>query len=208
MDDNINIKQELNIIKINNAFSNLENPPVNEILDEENKIPKDEEVSEHNILSVINHIQLKKWYTTIQLRIKDFELTTIALVDYVADLTCIQEGLIPSKYFEKSKESLSSANGSKMNIKYEIPRAHICQSKVCYKTSFVLVKNLTDRLILGLPFITLIYHFLVNYDGIITCPFDEPVKFNFLSNPEIHTLKALQENSVTKTINRIQTKNK
>ena len=69
-------------------------------------------------------------------------------------------------------------------------------------------KNLTDRLILGLPFITLIYHFLVNYDGIITYPFDEPVKFNFLSTPELDTLTSLQENSVTKTINRIQTKNK
>jgi hypothetical protein len=36
------------------------------------------------------------------------------LIDTGADLNCIQEGLIPSKYFEKSMEKLSSASGNKM----------------------------------------------------------------------------------------------
>ena len=63
------------------------------------------------------------------------------------------------KYFEKSTERLNSANGSQMIIKYEINNAHACKDKVCFKTSFVLVKNLNDKVILGLPFIHLVYPF-------------------------------------------------
>ena len=42
------------------------------------------------------------------------------MIDSGADMNCIQEGLIPSKYFEKSIERLVSANGSQMKIKYEL----------------------------------------------------------------------------------------
>ena len=42
----------------------------------------------------------------------DYHFTVIAMIDSGADMNCIQEGLIPSKYFEKSTERLVSANGS------------------------------------------------------------------------------------------------
>ena len=71
-----------------------------------------------------------------------------------------------------------------------------------------MVKNLTDKVILRLTFITLIYPFKTEYDGIITYLFDEPVKFNFLSNPEILTLKAFQENNISKALACIQAKTK
>ena len=58
------------------------------------------------------------------------------------DLNCIQEGLIPTKYFHKSTEILSAANQSPMQLKYEIPKAHVCQNSVCFKTSFVLIKKI------------------------------------------------------------------
>ena len=32
----------------------------------------------------------------------------------------------------------------------EINNAHVCKDKVCFKTSFVLVKNISDKVILGL----------------------------------------------------------
>ena len=51
------------------------------------------------------------------------------MIDFSADMNCIQEGLIPSKYFEKSTERLVSTNGSQMKIRYElnneIGRAHV-----------------------------------------------------------------------------------
>ena len=71
------------------------------------------------------------------------------MIDSGADMNCIQEGLISSKYFEKSTERLVSANVSQMKIKYELNNAHVCHNNVCFKIHSVLVKNLTDKVILG-----------------------------------------------------------
>ena len=68
-----------------------------------------------------------------------------------------------------------------MIIKYEINNAYVCKDKVCFKTYFVLVKNLNDKVILGLPLIHLLYPFTAEEDGITTTPFGIPVKFNFLN---------------------------
>ncbi|KAL4655043.1 hypothetical protein ACB092_01G422700 [Castanea dentata] len=81
------------------------------------------------------------------------------------------KGLIPSKYFEKSTERLVSANGIKMKIKYELNNAHVCHDNVCFKIPSVLVENMTDKVILCLPFINSLYPFLTEDDGITTDPF-------------------------------------
>jgi hypothetical protein len=129
-------------------------------------------------------------------------------VDTGADLNCIQEGLIPTKYFEKSTERLNSANGSKMHIKYEINNAHVCKDKVCFKTSFVLVKNLNDKVILGLPFIHLLYPFTTEEDGITIALFGQPVKFNFLNKIEENFAKLLKDNLISQSICLIKNKEK
>ena len=107
------------------------------------------------------------------------------MIDSGADMNRIQEGLIPSKYFEKSTERLASTNGSQMKIKYQLNNAHVCHDNVCFKIPSVLVKNLTDKVILGLPFINALYHFLVEHDEITTDPFGQKVKFEFTSKTEI-----------------------
>ena len=57
------------------------------------------------------------------------------------------QGIIPSKYFRKTKERLTSASGGKMQIEFKIPKAHVCQDNACFKTTFVLVKNITVQFI-------------------------------------------------------------
>jgi hypothetical protein len=160
-------------------------------------IKSDDEIRYCNI---INKIIPVKWHTKVKIIIEKYEIEVIVLVDTGADLNCIQEGLIPTKYFEKSTERLNSTNGSKMNIKYEINNAHVCKDKVCFKTSFVLVKNLNDKVILGLPFIHLLYPFTTEEDGITTAPFGQPVKFNFLNKIEQNTAKLLKENLISQSI--------
>ena len=78
-----------------------------------------------------------------------------------------------------------SANGFQMKIKYELNNAHVCHDNVGFKIPFVLVKNLTDKVILGLPFINALYPFLVGHDGITTDHFGQKVKFKFASKTEI-----------------------
>nr|XP_023891405.1 uncharacterized protein LOC112003442 [Quercus suber] len=112
------------------------------------------------------------------------------MIDSGADINCIQEGLIPSKYFEKSTEKLVSANDSHMKIKYELNNAHVCHDNICFKIPSVLVKNMTDKVILGLPFINALYPFLVEHDGITTDPFGQKVKLKFVSKSEIDTNNA------------------
>ena len=93
------------------------------------------------------------------------------MIDSGADMNCIQEGLIPLKYFEKSTKRLVSANGSQMKIKHELNNTHVCHDNAYFKIPSVLVKNMTDKVILGLSSINALYHFLVEHDGITTDPF-------------------------------------
>ena len=93
------------------------------------------------------------------------------MIDSSANMNCIEEGLIPSKYFEKPTKRLVSTNGSQMKIKYELNNAHVCHGNVCFKIPSVLVKNMTDKVILGLPFINVLYPSLVEHNGITIDPF-------------------------------------
>ena len=57
-----------------------------------------------------------------------------------------------------------------MKIKYELNNAYVCHDNVRFKIPSILVKNMTDKVILGLPFINALYSFLVEHDGITFCP--------------------------------------
>ena len=93
-----------------------------------------------------------------------------------------------------------------MQIEFKIPKAHVCQDNVCFKTTFVLVKNMTDRVILGNPFMCLLYPFITNSEGITTHPFDQPIRFKFLKSPEPRDINSLQKVSISKTLNLVNTR--
>ena len=146
----------------------------------------DKGIADNSQLSLVNKLLPLKWFTKVRIVVShDYYFTVITMIDSSADMNCIQEGLIPSKYFQKSTERLVSANGSQMNIKYELNNAHVCHDNVCFKIPSVLVKNMTDKVILGLPFINALYPFLVENDEITTDPFGQKIKFKFASKCEI-----------------------
>ena len=59
-----------------------------------------------------------KWFTKVKIVLShDYPFHVITMIDSGVDMNCIQEGLIPSKYFEKSTKRLVSANGTQMKIK-------------------------------------------------------------------------------------------
>ena len=93
-----------------------------------------------------------------------------------------------------------------MQIEFKISGAYVSQDNVCFKTTFVLVKNMTDRVILGNPFMCLLYPFITDSEGITTHPFGQPVKFKFLRNPEPREIENLQEVSISKNLNLINSK--
>ena len=62
-------------------------------------------------LSPVHKLIPPKWFTKIKIVVSsDYHFTVIAMIDSGANMNCIQEGLIPSKYFEKSTKRLVSAN--------------------------------------------------------------------------------------------------
>ena len=93
-----------------------------------------------------------------------------------------------------------------MQIEFKIPKAYVCQDNTYFKTTFVLVKNMTNRVILGNPFMCLLYPFITDSEGITTHPFGQLVKFKFLRSPEPREICSLQEVSVSKTLNLISAK--
>ena len=78
--------------------------------------------NKQNSLSLIDRVIFQKRDKEIILIInKEFSLTKVALIDSSADnMNCIQERLIPLKYYEKSFEQLTQTNEEKLIITYVI----------------------------------------------------------------------------------------
>lgn len=59
---------------------------------------------------------------------------------------------------------------------------------------------MTDKIILGLPFIYLLYPFTTSTKGLVTKHLGQTVTFNFILEPKEKDLRTIQEQSVTKTL--------
>ncbi|GAV91460.1 hypothetical protein CFOL_v3_34855, partial [Cephalotus follicularis] len=153
-----------------------------------------QEETSTKFINLIERITYQKWYINITILIQDsFKLQTIVLIDSGAQMNCIQEGLIPTKFFEKTKQRLSTANGENLSVKFKIPDIHICNDGICIKQTFILVKYLDIGIILGQPFLEIIKPFKVRNEGITTKIFQRKILFAF------------NEKHVTKEINLLKT---
>ena len=135
---------------------------------------------------------------------KEYYFTIVALLDSGADSNCIQEELISAKYYEKTTEWLSQASGTSLNIEFRLPNAHVCRDDIYIQTTFVLVKNITNKVILGNPFITLLYPIReISEKGLTTEILDQEITFPFVMPPMTRDINLLKEISFSKEINLI-----
>ncbi|KAA0040831.1 Enzymatic polyprotein [Cucumis melo var. makuwa] len=141
----------------------------------------------------------------IVFKVKDFQLEALALIDSGADQNVIQEGLVSSKYFEKTKESLSGAGGNPLNIQFKLSKVHLCKGDVCLVNMFILVKNLNEGIILGTSFLTQLYPFHVTDKGIVSKKFNKEITFEF-THPVTPKYISNIEEEVRQFINRIARK--
>ncbi|GAV65079.1 Peptidase_A3 domain-containing protein [Cephalotus follicularis] len=150
-------------------------------------------------INLIERITYQKWHVNIMITIQDsFKLQTIALIDSGAQMNCIQEGLIPTKYFEKTKQKLSTANGENLRVNFKVNDVHICNEGICIKQSFILVKDLDIGIILGQPFLEIIKPFKVTNEGITTKLFQQKILFTFNENPITKDINLLKTFSLFK----------
>ncbi|GAV59544.1 hypothetical protein CFOL_v3_03075, partial [Cephalotus follicularis] len=130
--------------------------------------PEIQEETSIKFINLIKRITYQKWHINITIAIQDsFKLQTIALIDSGAQMNCIQEGLIPTKFFEKTNQKLFTANGENLSVKFKIPDVHIYNDGICIKQTFILVKDLDIGVILGQPFLEVIKPFKLKNKGII-----------------------------------------
>ena len=139
-------------------------------------------------------VQKQRWYTKITLKINpDYQSTFIALIDSGADLNCIQEGLIPTVYFVKTSQRLSTASNDPLKVQYKIPQGHICKNGIYIKTSFLLVKNISHQIVLGTPFLTQLYPFQIDNQGLKTKYKNQEILFEFIRGIEVKEINQVQD---------------
>ena len=105
------VKQKIKEIKEENS-TNINEQNIAEIINLkefsnpiDKKFDDNDDDNRQNFLSLIDRVIFQKWHTEITLVItKEFSLTKITLIDLGADMNCIQKGLVPLKYYEKSSE--------------------------------------------------------------------------------------------------------
>ena len=125
--------------------------------------------------------------------IPDYQATFIALIDLGADLNYIQEGLIPTVYFVKTSQRLSTTSNDPLKVQYKIPQGHIYKKGICIKTSFLLVKNISHQIVLGTPFLTQLYPFQIDSQGLRTKYNNQEILFEFIKGIEVKEINQVQD---------------
>ena len=137
----------------------------------------------------------QKWHTEITLVVhKEFSLTVVTLVDSCADMNCILEGLIASKYYESTIDRLTQTNGDKLKISNKLTKTYIYNNGINFRTPFFLANKFSSKVILGNPFLALLYPFSTTNNEICTNILGTEVFFKFILPPipkDIHLLKEI-----------------
>ncbi|KAL4202087.1 hypothetical protein AMTRI_Chr02g261980 [Amborella trichopoda] len=124
------------------------------------KIKEDDTTS----LNLLNKVITQKWFVLVKIVVNnEYDFQSLALIDSGADLNCLNEGLVLTKYFDKTTQILNTADGSRLYIKYKLSNTMICNNEHCFPTPFIMVKGLSQAVILGVPFLTLLYPITITH---------------------------------------------
>ncbi|KAH1203540.1 hypothetical protein GmHk_17G049760 [Glycine max] len=179
-------QQEIHQIILSHLEENSDYESIEKDKDNEN-------VEDEMFMGLINKIKIQKFYINIRIIINDFVLDTMALFDTRADSNCILEGLVPTKFFEKTSKKLSTTNDSKLKINYKLSSAIIENQGLRINTNFLL-----NEVILCTPFIRALFPLQISKDGITTIHLEPKIRFNFSTKPISRNI-----NFIKKKINQI-----
>ena len=144
------------------------------------------------------------WEVSLTIVIKDkFVLNIVALINLGAVLNCLQEGLVPTQFYEKTKQTLSRVNGKRLTINYKLSNAHICNQDICIKQTFILVRDPKEKALLGVPFLNSIYPIKVNDQGLRTTLLDKEILFEFTNPPDEKNINTLRDQVIKAKENQV-----
>uniref|UniRef100_A0A7N0UH36 DUF7746 domain-containing protein n=1 Tax=Kalanchoe fedtschenkoi TaxID=63787 RepID=A0A7N0UH36_KALFE len=191
----------LNVLKDNDLIEFLQSIKDKELrskLIDSMDIPSSSETRQNEEISKIdsNPYMMSEVFKTLRQKQKTISETPTNMKSKYsgADVSVIQEGLIPTKYFEKTTHSLRHAGGEKLQIDFKIPKAYICNNKVCIPESFLLVKNIANQVILGTPFLKQIFPITHIDDKYFEGTFqNQKVHFQFITEPQTKVLNEIKD---------------
>ena len=128
-------------------------------------------------------------------------MNAVALIDSGADQNCIKAGFVPTKFCERTREQLVSANSEPLTIHYKLNKGYIQNNNYCFKKFFLIVDNITNDIILRTPFLTPIYPFTVNEISVHTKIMGNTILFPFLCSAHQKEILSPQPSSIFKQIN-------
>lgn len=146
-------------------------------------------------VNVINRVITDKWYIQITVIVnKEYLVIARAMVDSGVDFNCINEGLIPSRYFSKTSETLNTANGKRLSVDYKLENAVVCNDGVCLEMPFIMVKDLSHDIILGNPFLHMLYPIQsIDEKGITSSVNSQKITFKFITQPRYHEIDVIHK---------------
>ncbi|KAH1162095.1 hypothetical protein GYH30_000820 [Glycine max] len=193
------LRQQQEIHQI--ILSQLEEESDSENTNSEENQP--ENLEDDMFMGLINKIKIQKIYINIKIILNDFVLETMALFDTGADSNCILEGLIPTKFFKKTSEKLSTTNDSKLKINFKLSNAIIENQGLRINTNFLLVKNLKNEVILGTPFIRALFPIQISNEGITTKPITKKATTSSSGSPT-QTGSSTQKGKLERSLTQIK----
>ena len=81
--------------------------------------------------------------------------------------------------------------------------AHVCNQGICIKQTFILVKDLKEKTLLGVPFLSSIYPIQVDDQSIRTTLLDKEILFEFANPPDERSINTLRDQVIQAKENQV-----
>ena len=81
--------------------------------------------------------------------------------------------------------------------------AHICNQGIFIKQTFILVRDLKEKALLGVPFLNFIYPIKVNDQGLITTLLDNEILFEFTNLPDERNINTIRDQVIKAKENQV-----
>lgn len=102
--------------------------------------------------------------------------------------------MVPSKYFSKTTEILNAADGRKLVVNYKLKNTAVCNKCTCLDMPFIMVKSLSHNVILGNPFLHLLYPITkISKEGIASAINNQELTLKFVSQQQHHKIDIIQK---------------
>ena len=88
---------------------------------------------------------------------------------------------------------ISGANSKSLKINYKLSNAHIFNQDICIKQTFILVRDLKEKVLLGVPFLNSIYPIRVYNQGLRTTILNKEILFEFTNPPDKRNINILRD---------------